>query len=103
MSRAHGRREGVAEVELGEAVEHGLVEHVALVPGLEGAAERALVQVAHPPGGVAAHFEAPIGVIDEVLFGGKIRVLLRHGSFNSIGAVPAANSRHPRNRVRPVA
>ena len=41
---------GVAEVELGEPVDHGLVEHVALVARLERAAEGALVQVAHLPG-----------------------------------------------------
>ena len=76
---------GVAEIELGQPVDHGLVEHIALVAGLERAPEGALVEVAHPPGRVAADFEAPIGVLDEVLFGGKIGVLLRHGSFNSIG------------------
>jgi hypothetical protein len=32
-------------------------------------------------------------VIDEFLFGGKIGVLLRHGSFNSIGP---PESTHPR-------
>ncbi len=75
----------VAEVELGQSVDHGLVEHVAFVAGLERPPEGALVEVAHPPRRVAADFETPVGVVDEVLFGGKIGVLLRHGSYNSIG------------------
>ena len=75
----------VAEVELGQPVDHGLVEHIALVARLKGAAEGALVEVSHPPGRVAADLETPVGVLDEFLFGGKIGVLLRHGSFNSIG------------------
>ena len=55
---------GVAEVELGEAVDDGLVEHVALVARLERAAERALVQVAHLPRVVTAALEALVGEVD---------------------------------------
>ena len=84
---------GVAEVELGQPVDDGLVEDVALVAGLEGAPEGALVEVAHPPSRIAADLEAPVGVLDEVLFGGKIGVLLRHGSYNSIG--PFFDPTHP--------
>ena len=76
---------GVAEVELGQPVDHGFVEHIALVAGLKRPAEGALVEVAHPPSRIAADLETPVGVLDEVLFGGKIGVLLRHGSYNSIG------------------
>ena len=83
---------GVAQVELGQPVDDGLVEHVALVARLKSAAEGALVEVAHPPGRVAADLETPVGVLDEVLFGGKIWVLLRHGSFNSIGRFPTPTS-----------
>ena len=40
---------GIAEIELGEPVDQGLVEHVALVAGLEGAAEGGFVEVAQLP------------------------------------------------------
>jgi len=76
---------GISQVELCQPIEHGLVEDVALVTGLERATQGAFVQVAHAPGRIAADFEAPVGVVDELLFGGKIGVLLRHGSYNSIG------------------
>src|SRR6185503_13220663 len=71
--------------ELGQPVDHGFVEHVPLVARLERPAEGALVEVSHPPGRIAADLETPVSVLDEVLFGGKIGVLLRHGSYNSIG------------------
>jgi hypothetical protein len=32
-------------------------------------------------------------VVDELLFGGQIRMLLRHESFNSIGAAESTHSR----------
>ena len=76
---------GVAEIQLCQPVDDGFVEDVALVSRLEGAAEGALVKVSHPPRRITAYLEAPVRVLDEFLFGGKIWVLLRHGSFNSIG------------------
>jgi hypothetical protein len=53
------------------------------------------VKVSHPPSRVAAVLETPVGVLDEVLFGGKIGVLLRHGSYNSIGPFPDAHLSRP--------
>ena len=50
---------GIAEVELGQPVDHGLVEHIALVARLKRAAEGALVEVSHPPSRIAADLETP--------------------------------------------
>ena len=68
----------VAEVELGEAVEHRFVEHVAFVAGLERAAERALVEATHLPRVGLALLEAGVREVDELLLSGKIGVVLRH-------------------------
>ena len=69
---------GVAEVEVGEALDQGLVEGVALEAGLERAAEIGLVEVAQAPGRLPRALEALVGVIDVGLLGGQFGVLLRH-------------------------
>ena len=69
---------GIAEIELGETVEDRLVEHVALVAGLERATERAFVKTAHLPRVGLALLEAAIGEVDELLLSGEIRVVLCH-------------------------
>ena len=84
----------VAQIELGEPVEHGLVEHIALVAGLEGAAERAFVQATHLPRVDLALLEAVVRVVDELLLSGEIGVMLRH---ENRGPQPG---RRPENAVR---
>ena len=76
---------GIAQIELGQPVEDRFVEHIALVAGLERAAERALVQAPHLPRVDLALLEAVIGVINERLLSSEIGVMLRHGS---VGATP---------------
>ena len=86
---------GVAEVEVGEPLDQGFVERVALEAGLERAAEVGLVEVAEPPRRLPRALEALVGVIDVGLLGGQFGVLLRHsvvceraakrGPCNSIG------------------
>ncbi len=71
---------GIAQVEVGEPVDHGLVEHVTLVARLERAPEGALVQVAHLPRVDAAALEALISEVDASLLVFEIRMLLRHGA-----------------------
>ena len=102
----------VAQVELGETIEHGLIEHIAFVSGLERAAERALVEATHLPGIDLALLEAVVGVVDERLLSGEIGVMLRHENWgphseedpkirfrNSIGGRTVAN-RQKLNRQR---
>ena len=69
---------GLAEVEVGEALDQGLVERVALEAGLERAAEVGLGEVPQPPRGLAALLEAVVGVIDVGLLVSEVRVVLRH-------------------------
>ena len=69
---------GVAEVEVGEALDQGLVEGVALEAGLERAAEIGLVEVTQPPAPTRLLLEALVGVVDVGLLVGQIRVLLGH-------------------------
>ena len=73
----HQRR--VAEVEVREAVHHRFVEDVALVTGLERAAEGALVQISQLPGIGAAALEALVGEIDVRLLVVEVGVLSGHG------------------------
>ena len=72
----HERR--VAEVEVGQAVDQRLVEHVAFVPGLERAAEGALVEITELPGVFAAALEAAVGEVDVRLFVVEVGVLSGH-------------------------
>ena len=71
---------GVAEVEVGQPLDQGLVERVALEAGLERAAEVGLVEVTEPPRRRPGAFEALVGVIDVRLLVGEFGVLLRHAS-----------------------
>ena len=77
---------GVTEIEVGQALEQGLVERVALEPGLERASEIRLVEVPQPPRRLAGALQALVGVIDVGLFGGEFWVLLRHSSRGGKGA-----------------
>jgi hypothetical protein len=74
---------GVAEIEVGEALDQGLVEGVTLEPGLERSPEVGLVEVAQPPRRFLGAFEALVGVVDVRLLVGEFRVLLGH----SVGQV----------------
>jgi hypothetical protein len=85
----------VTQIELGEPVDQGLVEHVALVAGLERAAERRLAQVAQLPRVGTALFEAVVGVVDVRLLLGKVGMLLRHGSEKPTGRVSGAHGGGP--------
>ena len=77
---------GVAEIEIGEPLEQGLVERIALEPGLERAAEVGLGHVAHAPRRLAAGVETLVRVVDVGLLVSEIGVLLGHnGSRNAIG------------------
>ena len=78
---------GVTEVEVGEALEQGLVERVALEAGLERASEIGLVEVPQPPRRLPGALQALVGVIDVSLFGGEFWVLLRHSSRGERGLV----------------
>ena len=71
---------GVTEVEVGEPLDQGLVEGVALEAGLERASQIGLVEVPQPPRRLAGALQALVGVIDVGLFGGEFWVLLRHSS-----------------------
>ena len=68
----------IAQIELGEAIDQGLVEDVALVTGLSGAAQRAFVDVAQLPGVGSTGLETPVSVVDIGLFVCEIGVLLCH-------------------------
>ncbi len=86
---------GIAQIELREPVEDGLVEHIALVAGLEGATERALVETTELPGVDLALLEAAVGEVDELLLSGKIRVMLRHEEKgHAAGRAPKTWSRN---------
>ena len=74
----------IAQIELGETIHQGLVEHIALVTGLNGAAQRAFVDVAQLPGVGSTGLETPVGVVDVGLFVCEIGVLLCH-----VGVDPA--------------
>ena len=82
---------GVAQIELGEPVDQGFVEHVALVARLEGAAEGGFAEVAQLPRVGTALFETVVGVVDVRLLLGKIGMLLRHGSEKPTGRVSGAH------------
>jgi hypothetical protein len=69
---------GVAEVELGEPVDQGLVENVSLVPRLESTAESGFGQIAQLPCVDAALLETRVGVVDECLLFGEIGVRRGH-------------------------
>ena len=69
---------GIAQVELRQPVEHRLVVHIALVAGLKGTAEGALMEPTHLPRVDFALLEAVIGVVDERLLSSEIWVMLRH-------------------------
>ena len=66
---------GVVEVELGEAAVEGLLEHVALVAVLVGAAPARLGEVPEPPGVLAAALEAGVREVDVRLLVDEIGVL----------------------------
>jgi hypothetical protein len=72
----HQRR--AAEVEIGQALQEGLVEGVALETSLERAAEVGFGHVAHAPRRLATRVETLVRVIDVGLFVREIRVLLGH-------------------------
>ena len=82
---------GVAEVEVGQALEQGLVERVALEAGLERAAEVGLGEVAQAPRRRLGALEALVGVIDVGLLVGQFRVLLRHSSVVRPSSVRGGN------------
>jgi hypothetical protein len=69
---------GIPEVQLGEASEQLLVEGVALVAGLEGAAGARLIQVADAPGVGLGAFEAVVRSVDVGLFGLVVGVRMAH-------------------------
>ena len=71
---------GVAEVEVGQPLDQGLVERVALETGLERAPEVGLVEVSEPPRRRLGALEALVGVIDVRLLVGEFGMLLRHSS-----------------------
>ena len=72
----HERR--VAEIEVGQPLDQGLVERIALETGLERAAEIGLGHVAHRQAASRLLFETVVSVIDVRLLFGEIRVLLGH-------------------------
>ena len=69
---------GIPEVQLGEASEQLLVEGIALVAGLEGAAGARLIQVADAPGVGLGAFEAVVRSVDVGLFGLVVGVRMAH-------------------------
>ena len=69
---------------MGETIHQGLVEHIALVTSLNGAAQGAFVDVAQLPGVGSTGLETPVGVVDVGLFVCEIGVLLCH-----VGVDPA--------------
>ena len=68
----------LAEIEVGESLDHGFVERVALESGLERAAEIGLVEVTQTPSRLAALLEAVVCVVDVGLLVGEIRMVLGH-------------------------
>ena len=68
----------LAEIEVGEPLDQGFVEGVALESGLERAAEVGLVEVTQAPSRLAALLEAVVGVVDVGLLVGEIRMVLGH-------------------------
>ena len=68
----------LAEIEVGQPLDDGLVEGVALETSLERAAEIGLVEVTQTPSRLAALLEAVVGVIDVGLLVGEVRMVLRH-------------------------
>ena len=71
---------GVAEVEVGEPLDEGLVERVALEARLERPAEVGLGEVSHAPRRLPRAIEALVGVVDVGLLGRQFWVLLGHSS-----------------------
>ncbi len=74
---------GIVEVELGQPAVEGLLEDVALVAGLVGAARAGLGEVAQAPGVLSAPLQARVGEVDVRLLVDEIGVL-----GHPVGATP---------------
>ena len=69
---------GIAEIEVGQTLDQGLVERIPLETGLKRAAQVGFGEVTQPPRRATTLFETIVGVVDVGLFVGEIRMVLRH-------------------------
>ena len=83
---------GIAQIQCGQALQQLLVESIALVAGLKGAARACLVQFTNMPGVLAALIQAGISMVYVGLLGGKVRVVLAHfGVHQLYRQIPIVN------------
>lgn len=94
---------GITQIQLNQAVQQGLVEHIALVAGLKGSPESGLTQFSKLPRIQSRALEACVGVVDEGLLVCEVWVMLRHPVHaavcrlqNGSGARPTAESYYRR-------
>jgi hypothetical protein len=69
---------GIAQIQMGEALQQLFIEQVAFVTSLEGAAGAGLIEIADAPGVGLALFKARVSMVDMGLFGGEVGVVLAH-------------------------
>ena len=83
---------GITQIQCGQALQQLLVEGIAFVAGLKGAARTCLIEFANMPGILAALIQAGISMVYVGLLGGKVRVLMAHfGVHQLYRQIPIVN------------